>query len=90
MKKKIRLKEAIKFVRENGYLLAIYKLGDDKNFHILSEIFSDDIDEYTEIMVDIEGCGISFREFETADGQHRSLLHNNFNVPKVIPTFNNL
>ncbi len=90
MLKKIRLKEAIEFAKENSYLFAIYKRGDDKNFHLLSDIFFDEIDDYTEIMVEVEGSGLCFREFTTVDGQHCFRLHNNLNVPKIIPTFSHL
>jgi hypothetical protein len=86
--KKILLDEACKFVRNNGYLLAIYKKQDDGNFHILSEAYTIEIDPMlTEIMVKTTGAATDFNEFETVDGQHCFRLHNNFNVPKIIPVF---
>ena len=82
--KQVELKEALDFAKDNGYIFAVYEKKDD-NYVLFNECYLSDIDEDVLITVEIVGTGISFREFTTVDGKHRFLLHNNFNVPKIIP-----
>ena len=85
--KKIQLNEAIEFARENGYLFAVYEKGEDGNFHIINEAYTTEVDPLTDIMVKTTGAATDFREFTTVDEKFCFRLHNNFNVPKVIPIF---
>jgi len=80
----IQFKEALDFAAENGYIFAVYdKQGD--NFVLKDDAYMSRVHEQEEIIVRIYGCGLNFNEFTTADGQHCFRLHNNFNVPKIIP-----
>jgi len=82
--KTVQFKEAVDFAEENGYLFAVYdKEGD--NFVLKNDAYLSRVHERTEIVVNVVGSGISFNEFVTVDGQYCFRLHNNFNVPKVIP-----
>ena len=82
--KKVKFKEAIDFAKENGYLFAVYE-NDGENFVLKNDAYLSRVHEQEEIVVKIVGSGVSFNEFETADGNHCFRLHNNFNVPKIIP-----
>ena len=87
-KKTIQLKEAIEFARENGYIYAVYKKISDGNFHLSDSCLSNtdlDEDETTPIIVKTTGACTDFNEFTTEDGKFCFRLHNNFNLPEVIP-----
>jgi len=91
----VKLKEATEFAKENGYLLAVYKRKQTKdyynivtnNYEFIDDCYPDTVplDIETDIIVSIVGCGLDFKEFTTADKQYCFILHNNFNVPKIIP-----
>lgn len=80
----IKLKEALKFAKHNGYILAVY-YKKDNNYLLKDDAYMSDIYEDTDIMVKTIGAAIDFNEFTTADGEYCFRLHNNFNVPKIIP-----
>ena len=80
----VKFKEALTFAKENGYIFAVYKKEDNK-YTIQDEAYMSDIYENENIIVDIVGEGISFNEFTTEDKEYCFRLHNNFNVPKIIP-----
>jgi hypothetical protein len=88
--KTIKLKEALDFARENGYLLAAYKrigkgfLLHDDNFYINYNVEDGERD----IVVKTTGACTDFNEFTTTCGQFCFRLHNNFNLPNMIPIFN--
>jgi len=82
----VKFKEALDFAKENGYIFAVYKKEDNK-YTIQDEAYMSDIYENENIIVDIVGEGISFNEFTTEDKEYCFRLHNNFNVPKIIPIF---
>ena len=87
--KKIQFKEAKEFADDSGYCLAVYQKQDDGNFHKVEDVLWDcPITDETEIMVKTTGACTDFNEFKTVDGEFCFRLHNNFNVPKVIPVFN--
>ena len=47
-----------------------------------------DLDNDTDIIVETQGeTQTSFSEFVTADGNYCFKLHNNYNIPNVIPVF---
>ena len=86
--KKTTLRKAAEFANDNGYLYAIYQLGEDGNYHILEEaIWEAPVDDTTEIMVKTTGAATDFNEFISVDKQFCFRLHNNFNVPAIIPVF---
>jgi hypothetical protein len=82
----IKLKEAIEFAKENGYLLAVYTKNID-NYDLFMKQYDEDevIKEDTNIVVKMVGSGSSFEEFKTEDEQFLFVLHNTFNIPKTIP-----
>ncbi len=82
--KQTELKEALDFAKNNGYIFAVYEKKDD-NYVLFNECYLSDIDEHTPIMVKHECYGTDFNEFTTVDGNYCFRLHNNFNVPKIIP-----
>jgi hypothetical protein len=85
----VKLKEACQFAKDNGYLFAIYEKGDDDNYHLKNDCYIlEGMNPYeTDIVVDIVGKGIDLKEFRTVDEKYCFRLHNNFNVPKIIPVF---
>jgi hypothetical protein len=82
--KTIKLKEALDFAKNNSYLFAVYEKQDD-NYVLFNEAYMSDIAEDTDIIVKTIGAATDFNEFITADKQYCFRLHNNFNVPKIIP-----
>jgi len=86
--KTVKLKDATKFASENGYLYAVYKKGDDGNYHKVEDVVWDTpLDPEWDIVVKTTGAATDFNEFTTADKEYCFRLHNNFNVPDVIPAF---
>ena len=83
--KTIKLKQAVEFTKNNGYLLAVYKKEDDA-YRLYDPCHNDDIvDINTDIVVKTTGAATDFNEFTTKDKQYCFRLHNNFNIPKIIP-----
>ncbi len=82
--KKVLFKEAIDFAADNGYLFAVYDRSGD-NFVLKDDAYMSRVHELEEIIVEVVGSGVSFNDFTTADGNHCFRLHNNFNVPAIIP-----
>ena len=84
--KETTLKEAMHFARENGYLFATYKKRGD-NYVLIDEADTamELAEEYIDIMVKTTGAATDFNEFTSVDKQYCFRLHNNFNVPKIIP-----
>ena len=80
----IKLKKALDFAKENGYIFAVYK-KEDNNYIIQDEAYLSDIYESEEIIVKTTGAATDFNEFMTKDKEYCFRLHNNFNVPKIIP-----
>ena len=86
LQKKTTLLKATEFAHENGYLYAVYQKQQDGNFHKIEDaIFEAPVDDNTEVMVKTTGACTDFNEFESVDGQFCFRLHNNFNVPDIIP-----
>lgn len=84
--KKVTLLEATNFAHENGYLYAVYEKQDDGNFHKIEDaIWDAPVDDLTEVMVKTTGAATDFNNFETVDGEFCFRMHNNFNVPEIIP-----
>ncbi len=85
----VKLKEATQFAVNNGYLFAVYKMGDDGSYHKIENCannpFDTPIDPEWEILVKTTGAATDFNEFTTVDKEYCFRLHNNFNVPDVIP-----
>ena len=85
MTKIVKLKEAVEFVKENGYLLAVYKKQGD-NYVKYDEFYIVElVDMDRDITVDVVGSGLDFNEFTTTDKEYCFRLHNNCNVPMIIP-----
>ena len=78
--KVIKLQEAQEFVRNNGYLLAMYKKIDD-NYVLYDDIYTHGLNEDTEIVVKTTGAATSFNEFTTVDKEYCFRLHTNLNIP---------
>lgn len=83
-KKVIKFKEALQFAREGGYIFAVY-CKRDNNYILKDSAYMSDIYEDTNIIVDVEHGQTNFNKFITEDKQYCFRLHNNFNVPSVIP-----
>ncbi len=84
----VKLSEMREFATNNGYLIAVYQKGDNGCWYLIEEIidYLDLLDDDTVIVCNNIG-GIDFREVITEDRQYVLKLHNNFNLPKVIPFF---
>jgi len=82
--KTITLKDAVEFAKNNGYLFAIYK-KEDNNYKICSFCYTLEIDLDTEIIVKTTGAATDFNEFTTKDKEYCFRLHNNYNLPNIIP-----
>lgn len=81
----IILKEAVEFIKSNGYLLAVYKKQGD-NYQLYDECYTVDmVDLDTPIEVNRIGAATDFNEFTTEDKEYCFRLHNNFNIPNIIP-----
>lgn len=83
--------KAIKFARNNGYLLAIYKFNKiTMNYTLIDETNKNDfISQYDNIIVSIEKDGsIDFNEFTIKDKKYLIRMHNTFNLPKIVPIIN--
>ena len=81
-----KLKEAIEFAKENGYLLAVYTRQDKTDTFILcSDNYTvEDEDEDKKIKVRTVGHGVDYTMFITTDNEWAFKLHNNFNLrPKI-------
>ena len=85
----LKLKKAMEFAKENGYLLAVYKKEGD-NYKLYDNCHTVDIvDKDRLITAKTVGTGIDFKEFITEDKEFCFRLHNNFNLPDVIPIIKN-
>jgi len=83
--KTIKLKEAIDFANESGYKFAVYSKNKD-NYDLISKEYNEDlISQDTDIVVNTIGGCIDCAKFYTADKQFMFILHNNCNVPHMIP-----
>ena len=84
--KTVTLETACKFVRENHYLLAIYR-KEGHNYQKISDCFTLEVDTETPIIVKTTEppTTIDFTEFITEDKKYCFRLHNNYNVPNIIP-----
>jgi hypothetical protein len=83
----VKLKEALTFAKDNGYVFAVYR-KDGNNYLLHNEAYLSDIDENVNIVVKLRGHNFSdmdFNEFTTEGGEYLFKLHNNFNLPKLIP-----
>ena len=85
----VKLKKACQFAKDNGYLFAIYEKGENGNYILKNDCYIlEEMNPYeTDIVVNIVGAGIDLMEFTTIDEKYCFKLHNNFNVPKIIPVF---
>ena len=85
----IKLKEAIEFAVENGYLYAVYTKNND-NYELFQNCYDyETVDEDSNIVVETtgenNGLQVHFNQFATEDKQFMFILHNNYNIPKTIP-----
>ena len=82
--KTVKLKKAVEFVKDNGYVLAVYK-RDGNHYKLLNKCYTDDVDVDTDITVRTTGAATDFNEFKTKDKDYHFILHNNFNIPDTVP-----
>lgn len=85
----IKLRDAVRFAKENGYLFAVYKKKED-NYNLVNECFCPDNEKDlidAKIIVKTTEAATDFNEFLTTDKKYCFRLHNTFNVPKIIPIF---
>jgi hypothetical protein len=87
IKKEIKFIEAKNFISSSGYFFAVYQKGGDGNYHKIEDVFDETpIDDNTPILVDtIEDGSIHYKNFMTKDMTYKFKLHNNFNIPDIIP-----
>jgi hypothetical protein len=81
------LGEARKFAKENGYILAMYTKNNDGNYDLTNEEDPEEISDSTVIKYNKVGTDKDFSEVETLDRKFIFILHNNYNIPKIIPRF---
>ena len=79
--------ELKEFAAENGYVLASYTREWVGENWILDQEIAQYDDETFVCMVEQFGSGVDFKEAVTKDTLTVFRLHNNFNIPKVIPCF---
>ena len=83
--KTMKLKDAVEFIKNNGYLLAVYK-KEGNNYKLYCDCYTIEvIDLDTEITVKTTGAATDFNEFTTKDKEYCFRLHNNYNLPSIIP-----
>jgi len=82
------------FCRENGYLAASYKLAADNKAWLPDNTEANhDDDTFSDEMIiicDKVGTGIDYRDCITTDGKYVFRLHNNYNLPDLLPKFANV
>lgn len=85
----IKFKEAREFARDNGYLYAYYEKQEDGNWHLITEEadYDTDISDDTEVLVMNVRGNLNMKEVVTPDKTKLFRLHNNFNLPRIIPCF---
>lgn len=81
------VKDLRDFCLENNYLFASYKKQDSRDWqkHCEEANYDDSIPDSLQIFCDEEGKSISYRETMSLDGQWVFRLHNNYNLPEIIP-----
>ena len=79
------LGEVRKFARENGYILAMYTRNNDGNYDLTSDEDPEEVKDSVVVRFDRVGEAKDFKEVETLDRKFVFRLHNNYNVPKVVP-----
>jgi len=88
MTKTVHIQEMIDFAKDSGYLIATFK-KQSNNYVKIDDIYPtdllDDRDVDNMIIVSMFGYGLDFKEVTTEDKRYCFRLHNNFNVPKIIP-----
>lgn len=80
----ITLKELQKFVTGNGYLIAIYRKGQDGNWHYDEMIDEESIDPNTILMANYANRQTDMNETVSKDKKYLFILHNNYNLRKII------
>lgn len=83
------LGEMRQFCLTEGYLFAVYVRQANEDYHLNSGEANYDEDTFPDdmkIVCDVEGCGVSYREVKSEDGLFIFRIHNNYNLPKIIPT----
>ena len=79
--------ELNEFAKNNGYVLASYTRTNLKDNWLLDQEIAEFDDETFICMVEQLGSGVNFKEAVTKDKLTVFRLHNNFNLPNVIPCF---
>ena len=84
----IKFKEVQEFAIENGYIIAIYLKEKDGNWHLSKEMIDyDDISPDIVVLAGNIKGNINMNETVTKDKKYLFKIHNNYNLPKVIPCF---
>ena len=85
---KVTFQEVREFVSENGYILAVYRKQEDGNWYLTDEVCDNEVVAPDTILLASNiGGNINFNETVTEDKQILFELHNNFNIPAIIPCF---
>jgi len=86
---KIDFQEVQEFAVENDYVTAHYDKGKDGNWHLADDVadFDDVVESDTTVLVKKIKGQLDMKETVTEDKQHLFKLHNNYNIPQVIPCF---
>ena len=83
---KIKFGEVKNFVIENGYCLALYKKEIDGNWHLSDkEIDHGSVHPDTIVFAGNIKGNINMNETVTIDKKLLFKLHNNYNIPEIIP-----
>jgi len=84
----VKFKSISEFASDNGYLLALYRKNEGGNWDLWDECFQNDDDvifEAGDTFIALERSVIDMTETITPDKKWLFVLHNNYNIPKMIP-----
>lgn len=92
--KKSTFKKLVEFCVDSGYIIAHYQRENDgEDWKLVSEIMcNDDLFSPNTVILcsSSDGSSINYNETSTEDKKNVFRLHNNFNLPKVIPCIKNV
>ena len=77
------------FCLENGYLFSAYRQQGNGNYKLLTTEANDDplFPDSMIILCEQEGTAISYRETVSEGNKFIFRIHNNYNLPRIIPAF---
>lgn len=88
----ITFKELREYLEENGYIIALYEKKQDGNWHLTRKTFDafdvfDIVNSDTVLLASNFKGYTNMKETVTIDKKYLFKLHNNYNLPEIIPCF---